>query len=73
MLHKSTKICKLGKIKKRNKMAQIMARHMITCQCSLTDAIAAELLGTSGDELSWLKCQDSNIVGALLMQKMKSK
>lgn len=59
--------------KKRNKMAQIMARHMITCQCSLTDAIAAELLGTSGDELSWLKCQDSNVVGSLLMQKMKSK
>ena len=59
--------------KKRNMMAQTLARHMVTCDCDLTDAIANELLSLKDGELEWLKAQDSDVVGALLAQKMKSK
>lgn len=58
---------------KRNFAAQMLAVHLITHNCVLTERIAAEILSLSDDELTWLKVQDSDTVATLLAQKMKSK
>jgi len=58
---------------KRNLAAQMLAAHLITHHCVLTERIAAELLSLSPDELEWIKAQDSDVVGTLLAAKMKSK
>jgi hypothetical protein len=51
----------------------MLAEHLITHNCVLTDKIATELLTLSPNELVWLKLQDSEVVAPLLAQKMKSK
>lgn len=56
--------------KMRNVHAHVLARHLITHQCPLADAIVTELL--SWQEMMILKGKDSDVVGAAIADKMKS-
>ena len=56
--------------RKRSFMAHVLARHLITHYCPLADAIVAELLSTT--EMTQLKSQNSDVVGAAIKDKMKS-
>ena len=58
---------------KRNFAAQMLATHLITHNCVLTERICIEVLSLSEHELTWLKAQNSDTVATLLAQKMKSK
>ncbi|MGH7051418.1 MAG: hypothetical protein ACREFS_09590 [Acetobacteraceae bacterium] len=55
---------------KRTFYAHVLARHLITHQCPLAEAIIAELL--SWQEMAILRGQDSDTVGAAIKDKMKS-
>jgi hypothetical protein len=55
---------------KRNFYAHVLARHLITHDCRLAEAIVAELLSWS--EMEILKGKDSDLVGAAIADKMKS-
>lgn len=56
--------------KKRNFYAHVLARHLITHQCPLAEAIVTELL--SWEEMAILRGKDSDVVGAAIADKMKS-
>lgn len=56
--------------KQRNFYAHVLARHLITHQCPLADAIVTELL--SWEEMMILKGKDSDVAGAAIADKMKS-
>ena len=64
---------KSHKGEKRNMAAQMLATHLITHNCVLTEKIVTELLSLGEAELAWLKKQNSDVVGALLAKKIKSK
>lgn len=55
---------------KRNLYDHVMARHLITHDCPLVEAIVAELLSLS--EMEILKTKNSDIAGAAIADKMKS-
>jgi hypothetical protein len=55
---------------KRNFYAHVLARHLITHECSLVEHIVCELL--SSQEMAVLKGQNSDTAGAALKDKMKS-
>ncbi len=55
---------------KRNLYAHVLARHLITHDCPLAEAIVAELLSSS--EMEILKTKNSDIAGAAIADKMKS-
>lgn len=55
---------------KRTFYAHVLARHLITHECPLAEAIVAELL--SPQEMATLKSRDSDVVGAAIKDKMKS-
>ena len=56
--------------KKRNFYAHVLARHLITHQCPLAEAIVTELL--SWEEMAILRGKNSDVVGAAIADKMKS-
>ena len=58
---------------KRTFAANLLATHLITHNCVLTERIVTELLSLVETELDWLKKQNSEVVGGLLARKMKSK
>jgi hypothetical protein len=55
---------------KRNFYAHVLARHLITHDCRLAEAIVAELLSWS--EMEILKGKNSDVVGAAIADKIKS-
>jgi hypothetical protein len=55
---------------RRSFYAHVLARHLITHDCSLVEDIFTELL--SGQEMAVLKSQNSDVVGAAIKDKMKS-
>jgi hypothetical protein len=57
--------------KKRNFHAQVLTRHLITHDCALAGAIAAELFGDV-DEMLRLRMFDANTSSLLIAAKMKS-
>jgi hypothetical protein len=56
--------------KNRTFAAEWLARHLITHDCGLAEAIVSELY--SPEEMEWLKTQDNDVVAPLLAEKMKS-
>jgi hypothetical protein len=56
--------------KNRGFAAEWLARHLITHDCGLAEAIVSELF--SREEMEWLKTEDNNVVAPLLAEKMKS-
>ncbi|MBN9562367.1 MAG: hypothetical protein J0H14_16825 [Alphaproteobacteria bacterium] len=55
---------------RRSFYAHVLARHLITHECQLAEAIVAELL--SPNEMAILKTQNSDVVGAAIADKLKS-
>lgn len=56
---------------KRSFYAQALAHHLVTCNCTLSDAIVAELLG-SEEHKDYVRTLDSGEVAAILKDKMNS-
>ncbi len=55
---------------KRSFYAHVLARHLVTHECALADAIVAELLSPA--EMLSLKHENSDVAGAAIKDKMKS-
>lgn len=56
---------------KRSFYAQALAHHLVTCNCALSDAIVAELLG-SEEHKDYVRALDSGEVAVILKDKMNS-
>ena len=56
--------------KEREDHAMTLAKHLITHDCHLAQAIVAELF--SDEEEEWLRYQDFQVVAGILAEKMKS-
>jgi hypothetical protein len=62
---------KENKGQRRTEMAYELAVHLITHNCGLAQIIVAELVG-GVEKMMWMMTQDSDVVTALIAEKLKS-